>query len=607
MYSDILAQTFIVDTTREPTPTEDSPRRGCFLTSVDLFFASKDNGTGNSDAVSMPVVVAIHDTKYRYPGVNILPLSRKTLQASQINISADGSIPTNFKFDGPVFVEEDNEYAIVVTTQSTEYSLFLSEIGGISKTGSRIVSQPNTGQLFLGQNGPQWKPNPDQDLKFVLYRAKFDTTKPGSFGLLSDTQFSPSRRLIGNPFRIIKDSNKIRVHHKSHSMPVGSLVKFSGAQGGGGILDTDLNRDAGFTISDVLTDTYMITAPTTATRSDRIGGSSVFATEDLVYDNIYPNITYENFATTDVKMVCFSTSATLGSSRSTTPVEIDMNSENILEEPKAIKSYTNVVGTGAARRSIKLLASLSTTSDLLSPIIDLNRCGVQLKSFRIENATQENAIFLNDSRDVVVANTKIAFSGNTITSTHPDVTANLLLIYNVGKTILISGAANPTNNGLAVVSMISDDNGTGTIEVFDKTFTTESAGAPITIKCYDRFKDERAYEGGSAIAKYVTKAIEFENISEFLKVLFAAYVPEGTYIDLYYRCTPPGPIDNIASVNWTYVPMPENVKTGLPYLVDVEYNIDTPAFKTAMIKIVFRSTSTSKIPYVKDLRLIACP
>ena len=41
---------------------------------------------------------------------------------------------------------------------------------------------------------------------------------------------------------------------------------------------------------------------------------------------------------------------------------------------------------------------------------------------------------------------------------------------------------------------------------------------------------------------------------------------------------------------------------------DVEYEIDDiPLFNALTVKIVFRSSNSSQIPSIKDLRIVACP
>jgi hypothetical protein len=75
-----------------------------FLTSIDLYFQSKDD--------NVPVTLQIRDTVNGYPGQKLLPFSEKTLNPMS-NTSSDGTTATTFTFDSPVYLQENTEYAFV--------------------------------------------------------------------------------------------------------------------------------------------------------------------------------------------------------------------------------------------------------------------------------------------------------------------------------------------------------------------------------------------------------------------------------------------------------------------------------------------------------------
>ena len=58
----------------------------------------------------------------------ILPFGRKLLQSSDVNVSDDGTVPTTFVFDSPVFLQQGNEYCIVLTN-SLDYRAWISQLG----------------------------------------------------------------------------------------------------------------------------------------------------------------------------------------------------------------------------------------------------------------------------------------------------------------------------------------------------------------------------------------------------------------------------------------------------------------------------------------------
>ena len=88
---DPLAQSFLVDDVG-----------GVFLTSVDLFFGTKDS--------VVPVTIQIQEMVNGYPAPRIVPFSTKTLNPSSVNVSTDGTTATTVTIDSPVYLEENREY-----------------------------------------------------------------------------------------------------------------------------------------------------------------------------------------------------------------------------------------------------------------------------------------------------------------------------------------------------------------------------------------------------------------------------------------------------------------------------------------------------------------
>lgn len=166
-YYDPLAQTFVVN---EP--------EGIFPTSIDVFFATKDN--------SIPVTVQIREVSSGIPGGSdkILGSLEKTLNPSEVSISSDASLATKFKFDSLTRLEGGREYAIVILSDSNEYNVWISRIGEVEISTQNLTEvqkviinkQPSLGSLFKSQNGSTWVPTPEDDLKFNLNKANFNTT-----------------------------------------------------------------------------------------------------------------------------------------------------------------------------------------------------------------------------------------------------------------------------------------------------------------------------------------------------------------------------------------------------------------------------------------------
>ena len=211
-----LGQTFKVDVSG-----------GCFLTSVELYFAYKDAST--------PVWVEIRNVVAGAPGQRVLPYSRKVLEPSFVQTDPnEGSAATTFTFESPVFVQEGQEYSLVILTKSLDYRIWTAQMGELDViTGGVISSQPALGVLYKSSNDSAWTPAQSEDLKFKLNHAYFDNIQIGDVSLTNDIIGDPinypdssadtigqayGRRLKPNPFLITNSSAVVKVKHPDHGM-----------------------------------------------------------------------------------------------------------------------------------------------------------------------------------------------------------------------------------------------------------------------------------------------------------------------------------------------------------------------------------------------------
>ena len=120
---------------------------------------------------------------------------------------------------------------------------------------------------------------------------------------------------------------------------------------------------------------------------------------------------------------------------------------------------------------------------------------------------------------------------------------------------------------------------------------------------------------GSALAKYLTKTVQLDSESNILKVFLDTNRPQSTSIDVYYKVgSDAGLFDDGA---WVAMTASADTGNAVPYSDDpdvykeVEYtkdfSADSPASQFTMfaIKIVFTSSTTAKVPSVRNLRAIA--
>ena len=211
-----LGQTFKVDVSG-----------GCFLTSVELYFAYKDAST--------PVWVEIRNVVAGAPGQRVLPYSRKVLEPSFVQTDPnEGSAATTFTFESPVFVQEGQEYSLVILTKSLDYRIWTAQMGELDViTGGVISSQPALGVLYKSSNDSAWTPAQSEDLKFKLNHAFFANGQLSDVSLTNDIIGDPinypdtssdtigqayGRRLKPNPFLITNSSAVVKVKHPDHGM-----------------------------------------------------------------------------------------------------------------------------------------------------------------------------------------------------------------------------------------------------------------------------------------------------------------------------------------------------------------------------------------------------
>lgn len=164
---DPVAQSFVVD----------NPE-GIFASSVDLYFGPEANTAPEW------VTAQIRNMVNGYPGDHTIATVDKYVNTG----SFDANTPVRFTFEHPVYLQPNNEYALVVISDSTDLAVWCSELGQKSVrpgdfstfTGEYINKQPSLGSLFKSQNNKTWTAEQTQDLKFALNRAKFRTDVTGS-------------------------------------------------------------------------------------------------------------------------------------------------------------------------------------------------------------------------------------------------------------------------------------------------------------------------------------------------------------------------------------------------------------------------------------------
>jgi hypothetical protein len=119
--------------------------------------------------------------------------------------------------------------------------------------------------------------------------------------------------------------------------------------------------------------------------------------------------------------------------------------------------------------------------------------------------------------------------------------------------------------------------------------------------------NEKYPEIGNALAKYVTKQVRLNQAATNLRIIFDANVPNDADIDVYYRI---GNASDASFFDSEYVLVNSFTKSYIKTenarsFGEVEAQLELSAFDAVQIKLVFKSVNSSKVPRVKDLRVIA--
>jgi len=622
-----IGQTFKVDT-----------YGGCFLTKVDLFFAFKDE--------NLPVWVEIRNVDAGQPGRLLLPHSRKVLEPNQVNLNTtDGTTPTEFIFDSPVYVQDGKEYAIVVRTNSVDYRIWTSQMGEIDiASGGLIDTQPELGVLFKSSNNSTWTSAQMEDIKFTLYKAVFPLDFTGKVSLqnsiIGTQKTYPDnsadglgtmygKRLLANPLTLTHNTTKIKVIHRNHGMySTSNNVEIRGATSG---FSTTLNG----AITDVATSLVLIPSAT--------GGSSVTGFEasnesSKIYLKINNEIvkgTLSGLNVTSITRAQDSTTAVAHATGST--VELYQINKTPLTEINKIftaisdvqmDSYTVALTTaptvtGADGTPIvrvggdQVFASENYRFETMRTIletIELPQTSISAKigttSGTSPSGTETSFSKLTKDEDFIQLNSTVDFDRTNVIASQINETNELS-----GQKSLTLDVSMTTNN--ANLSPVLDLDRTSVVAVANIVNDIDSSSDVYPTSDYN---PSTAIDGDQNAAIYITKKIALENPATSLKVTFAAVKPPTSDIKVLFKVlrsddsfefdelgyeffNTDGSPDASVNVSLTKGDFQDYVYSA--GIKDDGTGTDLGEFIQFAIKIVMQGTDAAQPPRLKQLRAIA--
>jgi hypothetical protein len=428
-HRDPLAQSFVLNRTEYPD--------GLFATSIDLYFKQKD--------LSRDVSIELREMRDGAPTIKVIPFSRVTLNPSEVNeitkemINIDGGYDdlvaarTKFKFSSPVYLSPGVEYCWVLEAESDNYEVWYHTKGLKSLiTGEMTNTQLFSGTMFKSSNASTWSPDQDSDIPFTLNRAKFNINKKGSVNFkekIGEPGWGLSSNLSNlehNPFIIPAQASIVpgvgscfivEVKKTNHGFKQGrietlnstltpEMITISGATGLGGF-DWDTSFNKIHTIESITDkDTLQIlileterSAPTDGRVSwvtMRSGGANVvtsfsidYSTFHLQTSEIVPNNTGINWNSWHTRK---------GSSNITDYLAITSNDTIHYDKQFTIESSD-------ANTQCGFVGLLSSTSDLISPSIDLDRVSVIAVENIITSAATVTSVATYVSKSIDLSDT----------------------------------------------------------------------------------------------------------------------------------------------------------------------------------------------------------
>ncbi len=621
---DPLAQTFLVE--------DSNLEGGVFLTKIDIFFFTKD--------AEIPVSLDVRTVENGTPTQTILPFSKVIKDPEDVFTSTDASKPTTFTFQAPVYIPHRKEHAIVLTSDSNQYKVFISLLGkdaiDAAHAGEKISEQPYIGVLFKSQNASTWTPSQYEDLMFKIYRAEFtlpSTASPSRL-ILENAQLGEGNggylNLGPNSLQTTSGSDQIRVFHSNHGMQSGlNYVEMSGVTSE--IAPTKVNMAAGLTTTGLsLTvddaSNFHTTIGGSAVSNSNLGFLRILGTQEdgsgdeiIAYEGIAGNVITINSAgraysgaagsgtglahADNAVVECYNLCGiplTLINSthNSTTGGVVSINSPHSYNLKITNKNAGKSINSGGTN----ILVSQNIPWDVLTP---------QVQS-QVEPKTSIVARVLGTSGTSCgpfpAGNTaETSFVKDTI---YNDITIGEENYFPATK--VIANQLNEINRMSSAKSFTMELDMSSEVSHLSPVVDLTQCAIITTSNVYNNITPTTGV-GGECAGNYITKVARLEKSASGLKVMLAANTFDSSKIVVMYKLVPVGYAGNLDDLPFEFfntTGVPDNGKlipqNDLITFTDYEFTIEeTNDFDAFQVKISLLGYNQPYIPRVKDFRAIA--
>ena len=587
LHFDPLAQTFLVD----PAQAEGSAYM--FTDKLDVWFRRKSPADRKNG-----ITVQIREVQNGYPTAKLLPFGSKHIEWDLINVSNDATTATTIEFDNPIKLEVGKEYAIVLIPDATDpdYFIYTAKVGEslITDDSIRVATDWGMGMLFTSTNNRAWKSYQNEDIKFHIYKKVFSKNVATIDLVPNDMEFFTLSNTVGN---FIGDE----IAYVQAGQP-GAGVQFNAdILANRKLTVTGLNADQTATFQSFITaGSMLILTQATRTHVSVVGsistaGSGTSAVHTVTLQDAPP-----------VEFTVGSCTVTQGIGGKVALFDLTEGAKLAIKESTSTAATQYLTGgqhiiTGAQSGATARIQTIynSPISYVQPMVMEQNtlRTRTSLELFKHTSQHDESLGTANSGQ-------QIAFGQSTYLTNEQRFIPSKQNIINDGNTNTVDRLrfrVTLDNNDFRLVSP-TVDNALALAQTYNYTLSNV----------------------GENTSQYVSKPVVLqpEHPAEGLRVILAAFRPEGSVIDVQARFLLPSDPDTYTD----YVSLTNESPNMYSSSADVndfrefEYSFDEAAFisnTTAtvtdfdafQIKIVLKhesaGTGTNVFPHVYDYRAIA--
>ena len=597
VYSQPIAQTFSVSG-RTGVP-------GAFITKIDVFLrdAPRTAARGGLD-LSIPLQLQIREmengTPVAYPAGEQYRIYKSADEiydvvnniANKEDIDDVLSNPVTFEFPEPVYLQANETYAVVLTSECNDYEVFVSTEDDLvlGKSDLRVSNKPAIGSLMLSQNGQNWSVKPDKNLAYRIYTAKFKSN--GKFNMYNNKfeKYKHNTKLMNVDDR---DQTRFRVNHYNHGLGVGDKIGLVGLDSSYtylgvpalSIMDNTLTVDSADAAG------YFVKLPShTFSQTGIFGETTARSNRSFNYDRATYNVKSEEFPSTDIRyegnMISGISHAKIDQTRTDDPrfsmtqnnTKFASNREMYFNTPKMLANpvqemsdvgistdsepstvfgveFTSTALSSFGGPIAAQSAGLGYVSDV-SPIIDLQRSMMVMENSIIDNQIGEGLVVddygIYDVNQTLIYEDKFKVEGSVLVKT-PEVGAPTSLNDHYQSLIGRPAEQHGMNTWMATYETQIEAGVADSDAIADvKDRITQSYNAPAAegihggvarivgpIFEYSNIPQDFVPESnplsGTSASKHITKPVTLRQSANGLRVFIDMFNPPAASFDLYYR------------------------------------------------------------------------